>query len=78
MQTVRHSWTGENGENMVPVRIPWTKPTSYLSFLAALNLRMPDEHAENWHHSVPFFTPADHPQIIKFPVREGWCTRRRA
>ncbi len=46
-----------------PVLIPPTTPRQYLSFLQALNLRLPDELTGDWHFMMCFYCPADRPPV---------------
>lgn len=46
-----------------PVIIPPTTPRCYLSFHAALNLRLPDELTGDWHFLSAFYSPADGPPV---------------
>ena len=48
------------------MRVPWTTPTKYLSFQAALNLRLPGEYTGDWHHSVAFFVHVDNPWTLVY------------
>lgn len=56
-------WRPWMGEMYRPVRVPVTTPTTYLSFSAALNLRLPGEHTGDWHYDPNFFAHVDHPHI---------------
>ena len=38
-----------------PIRIPPTTPTSYISFVCALNLKLPGEFTGDWHFHTSFF-----------------------
>ena len=38
-----------------PIRIPPTTPTSYVSFVCALNLKLPGELTGDWHFRTSFF-----------------------
>ena len=53
-------WLRARGQPRVPdrshpIRIPETSPTSYISFLRALNLRLPGELSGDWHFELSFF-----------------------
>lgn len=56
----------------IAVRIPVTTPTRYLSYSAALNLRLPGEHTGDWHGDLPFVTAHDNPRVMSFASRGGW------
>ena len=57
-------WHPRMGEHNRAVRIPVTTPTHYVSYEAALNLRLPGEQTGDWHGDVPFITTVDNPSTI--------------
>ena len=57
-------WLPWMGDDCRPARIPVTTPNRYVSFQAALNLRMPGEHTGDWHHHVALFTATDNPRDV--------------
>ena len=57
-------WHQSMGEHHIAVRIPVTTPTRYLSYHAALNLRLLGEDTGDWHGSVPFVTLKDSPRTL--------------
>ena len=69
LPTIWHPWMGEHNR---AVRIPVTTPTRYVSYQAALNLRLPGEHTGDWHHNVSFITAADNPHTITLAGLGGW------
>lgn len=60
------------GEHNRAVRFPVTTPTRYLSYLFALNLRLPGEWTGDWHGDVPFITSVDNPYTIRPAGPGGW------
>ncbi|MDE0623987.1 MAG: hypothetical protein OXH83_20180 [Bryobacterales bacterium] len=65
-------WHPSMGEHHIAVRIPVTTPTRYLSYHAALNLRLPGEHTGDWHGDVPFVTLKDSPRTLNFAGPGGF------
>lgn len=61
------------GDHNRAVRIPVTTPTHYVSYEAALNLRLPGEHTGDWHGDVPFITDVDHPSTIALAGPGEWA-----
>ena len=57
-------WGPWMGEDTRVVRIPVTTPTKYVSYEAALNLRLPGEETGDWHGDVPFLTAVDNPWTL--------------
>lgn len=57
-------WHPGLGEYNRAARVPVTTPTRYVSFLAALNLRLPDEDTGDWHGDVPFVTSVEYPRTL--------------
>ena len=60
-------------DELVASRVPVTTPTRYVSFRAALNLRLPGEHTGDLHRTVFFYTPADNPYTLKLAGPGGLC-----
>lgn len=57
-------------DNLIPSRVPVTTPTRYISFQAALNLRVPGEITGDWHEDLDLFTDPDSPHTLPV-VGEG-------
>lgn len=66
-------WKPWMGDELVASRVPVTTPTRYVSFRAALNLRLPGEHTGDWHKTVFFYTAADNPYTLKLAGPGGLC-----
>ena len=66
-------WHPRMGDHNRAVRIPVTTPTHYVSYEAALNLRLPGEHTGDWHGDVPFITDVDHPSTIALAGPGEWA-----
>lgn len=64
-------WDPWMGEDTRVVRIPFTTPTKYVSYEAALNLRLPGEDTGDWHHTVAFLTDVDNPCTL--PLAGAGC-----
>ena len=62
----------EYGVRFRPVRVPVTSPTRYVSYQAALNLRLPGEHTGDWHQETSFFTTEDNPHTLILAGPGGW------
>ena len=62
----------EYGVKFCPVRVPVTSPTRYVSYQAALNLRLPGEHTGDWHKETSFFTMAGNPHTLILAGPGGW------
>ena len=60
------------GVKFRPVRVPVTSPTRYVSYQAALNLRLPGEHTGDWHQETSFFTMEDNPHTLILAGPGGW------
>ena len=65
-------WHPGLGEYNRAARIPVTTPTRYLSYSAALNLRLPGEETGDWHGDLPFVTAHDNPRVVSFAGPGGW------
>jgi len=65
-------WHPRMGDHNRAVRIPVTTPTRYVSYLAALNLRLSGEDTGDWHDDVPFITAADNPRTLTLAGPGGW------
>ena len=65
------SWQRWMSEGIVSLRIPVTTPTRYVSFQAALNLRLPGEETGDWHYCSSFFTYAEYPHTIRLAGPSG-------
>ena len=65
-------WYPGLGEYHRAVRIPVTTPTRYVSYSAALNLRLPGEETGDWHGDVPFVTAKDNPRTLTLAGPGGW------
>ena len=65
-------WYPGLGEYHRAVRIPVTSPTCYVSYSAALNLRLPGEETGDWHGDVPFVTACDNPRVLTLAGPGGW------
>ncbi|MDE0104988.1 MAG: hypothetical protein OXN89_21625 [Bryobacterales bacterium] len=66
-------WKPWMGDELVASRVPVTTPTRYVSFRAALNLRLAGEHTGDWHKTVFFYTAADNPYTLKLAGPGGLC-----
>ncbi len=73
LPTIGPPW-GENeyGVKFCPVRVPVTSPTRYVSYQAALNLRLPGEHTGDWHEDTSFITRVDNPHTLILAGPGGW------
>ncbi|MDE0123640.1 MAG: hypothetical protein OXN97_03585 [Bryobacterales bacterium] len=65
-------WYPGLGEHHCAVRIPVTTPSRYLSYLAALNLRLPGEDTGDWHGDIPFVASVDYPRTLRPAGPGGW------
>ena len=65
-------WPRGRGQPTCPVRIPVTTRTHYISFEAALNLRLPGEETGDWHYSVAFFTDISNPWKVALAGEGEW------
>lgn len=62
----------EYGVKFCPVRVPVTSPTRYVSYQAALNLRLPGEHTGDWHKEASFFAMEGNPHTLILAGPGGW------
>lgn len=58
-------------ERVRPVVIPPITRRRYLSFHAALNLRIPEELTGDWHFHMTLYSPADDPPVMARLAGEG-------
>lgn len=65
MPLVPAAWQPWMEDNLRPIGIPVTTRTRYISFQAALNLRLPGEHTGDWHEIGALFTNAKYPSVAK-------------
>ncbi len=73
LPTLSPPWEeNEYGTQFCPVRVPVTAPNRYISYQAALNLRLPDEHTGDWHQDDSFFTTPDNPHVLTLAGPGGW------
>ena len=73
-QTVSCRLSGIRGweSTTVPCEFRVTTPTRYLSYLAALNLRLPGEDTGDWHGDIPFVASVDYPRTLRPAGPGGW------
>lgn len=69
MPLVPAAWQPWMEDNLRPIGIPVTTRTRYISFQAALNLRLPGEHTGDWHEIGALFTNARYPAVADMAGR---------